>query len=116
MALACPICAEAWPEATRACRCGYDFTTRDPTIAIRRYKREVRHGNRIWRRGLVALIAVPVTLFALPTFALGASLAMFQLALAAIWIVQGLARADRAGKRLVAAKQLTALPTARVVR
>jgi len=113
--LACPVCDESWSDGTAACSCGYDFTTRDPSIAIRRLGREVRHGNAVWRRGLVALVAVPVTLFWLPTFSLAASLAMFQLALSAIWIVQGLVRADRATKHLAAAKQLIQLPAARLV-
>lgn len=115
VALACPVCDQAWPEGTPRCTCGYDFTTRDPSVAIRRLGREARRGNGIWRRGLIGMIALPVTLFALP-LSLGASAAMLQLGLSALWLVQGLARADRANKRLVVAKQLIQLPAARVVR
>ena len=111
----CAVCNERWPEGTASCHCGYDFTTRDPTRAIARFTREARHGNRVWRRGLVALICLPIT-FAIGSLPTGMMLAMGQLGLALIWIVQGLVRADIANKKLTAAKQLAQLPEARLLR
>ena len=67
----------------------------------------------MWRRGLVALFFLPITIsIGAPV---GYLLGMTQLGLAAIWIVQGLVRADVANKKLAAAKQLVQLPAARVV-
>lgn len=111
----CAVCNDDWPEGTPSCLCGYDFDTRDPSRAIARFTREARHGNRVWRRGLVALVLLPVTLSigALPT---GLMLAMGQLGLALLWIVQGLVRADIANRKLGAAKQLNQLPAARLLR
>lgn len=111
----CAVCDQSWPDGTPACMCGYDFTTRDPKLAISRFTREVHHGNRVWRRGLVALILLPVT-FAIGTLPTGMMLAMGQLGIALIWIVQGLVRADIANKKLAAAKQLIQLPPARLLR
>jgi hypothetical protein len=113
--MVCAVCNDAWPEGTRSCHCGYDFTTRDPALAIARFRREARYGNRVWRRGLVALVFLPVTL-AIGSLPTGMMLAMGQLGLALIWIVQGLVRADIANKKLSAAKQLIQLPTARLLR
>jgi hypothetical protein len=114
VSLACPICEETWPEDTPSCVCSYDFTTRDPSLAIRRLEREARRGNGVWRRGLVALIALPVT-FAIPSAPMAWMLAMIQLGLSAVWIVQGLVRADVANKKLEAARQLIQLPAARLI-
>jgi hypothetical protein len=111
--MTCPVCDR--PEAHDRCDCGYDFTTRDPSRAIERFSTEARRGNNVWRRGLVALIVLPVT-FSLGSLAMGMMLGMIQLGLATLWIVQGLVRADVANKRLAAAKQLIALPTARLLR
>jgi len=113
--LACPVCAHVWPEGTASCACGYDFTTRDPRLAIERFTREARGGNAVWRRGLIALVCLPITfsIGALPT---GMMLAMAQFGLAAVWIVQGLVRADVANRKLAAAKELIQLPPARLLR
>jgi hypothetical protein len=108
------VCNERWPEDAAECHCGYDFTTRDPRGAITRLEREARRGNSVWRRGLFAMVCLPVT-FALPQLVLAGMLGMAQCGLAALWIVQGLARADAANRKLAAAKQLVALPAARIV-
>jgi hypothetical protein len=109
------VCNHEWPEGTPSCHCGYDFTTRDPSLAIARFTREARHGNRVWLRGLVALVLLPVT-FAIGSLPTGLMLAMGQLGLSLIWMVQGIVRSDIANKRLAAAKQLTQLPPARLLR
>ena len=110
----CPVCNLSSPEGAPRCACGFDFTTRSPAIAIDRLAREARRGNNVWRRGLVALFFLPVML------SIGAPvswlLGMTQLGLAAIWIVQGLVRADVANRKLAAARQLVQLPAARVIR
>lgn len=112
----CPVCALSSPDEAASCSCGFDFTTRSPHLAITRFTRDARRGNATWRRGLVGLFFLPVTItlgFASPV---GWLFAMTQLGLSAIWIVQGLVRADIANKRLAAAKELVQLPAARVVR
>jgi hypothetical protein len=111
----CAVCNERWPEGTPSCTCGYDFTTRDPTLAIARSTRQARYGNRVGRRGLVALVCRPIT-FSIGSLPTGMMLAMGQLGLALLWIVQGLVRADLANKKLAAAKQLIQLPEARLLR
>ena len=112
--MTCTVCARVWDEGTPACECGYDFTTRDPRLAIERFTREARHGDKRWRRGLVLMIALPIT-FSIGSLWTGMLLAMIQLALAALWIVQGLMSADTANRKLAAAKALIALPEARLV-
>lgn len=111
--LACPVCELSSLDGTERCACGFDFTTRSPQVAIARLAREARRGNGQWRRGLVALFFLPVTI------ALGSPVGLLlgatQLGLAALWIVQGLVRADVANRKLAAAKQLAQLPAARVV-
>jgi hypothetical protein len=110
--VACPVCERPATEST--CTCGYDFTTRSPSLAIGRFTREARQGNAVWRRGMIALMLCPVT-FSIGSLPTGMLLAIAQLGLATIWIVQGLVRADIANKRLAAAKQLGQLPEARLI-
>ena len=109
----CPVCELSSLDETERCTCGFEFTTRSPQLAIDRLKREARRGNTQWRRGLVFLFFLPVTI------TLGAPVGLLvgaaQLGLAALWIVQGLVRADVANRKLAAAKQLAQLPAARVV-
>jgi len=110
----CPVCEATLADGTPICSCGYNVGTRDPGVAIQRLTREARHGNQIWRRGLVAVITLPVT-FMIGSLPTGMMLAMLQLGLAALWIVQGLVRSDVANRKLAAAKKLVQLPAARVV-
>ncbi len=115
MSVDCPVCDERWPADAPRCTCGYDFATRDPSIAIQRFTRDARRGNGIWRRGLVTMVALPVTFFAIASVPTAMLLATIQLCAAVVWIVQGLVRADVANKKLAAAKQLAQLPAARLV-
>lgn len=110
----CPVCEQVWPDGTPACPCGFDFATRDPHAAITRLAREVRRGNGIWRRGLIALLCLPIT-FSLGSLPTGMMLATAQLGVSILWIVQGLVRADIAGRKLAAAKALIQLPPARLI-
>ena len=110
--MTCPVCERDQQHET--CTCGYDFATRSPNLAIQRSEREARHGNRVWRRGLLAIVCLPIT-FSIGSPPTGMLLAVAQFGLAMIWIVQGLVRADVANKRLAAAKQLIALPEARLI-
>ena len=108
----CPVCDVA--RVGKTCGCGYDFDAHDPRTAIERLALEARSGNRTWLAGFVALVSLPVT-FVLGGPMWGLVLALLQFGFSAGWIVQGLVRADRANKRLSAAKQLMALPEARIV-
>jgi hypothetical protein len=110
----CPVCELRHAVDAAACPCGYDFTTRDPSLAIARFTRAARHGNAIWRRGLLALIALPIP-FMLLDFPTGIMLGTLQFFLSLTWIVLGLVRADGANKRLAAAKELLQLPQARLL-
>jgi hypothetical protein len=92
-----------------------DFTTRDPSVAIQRFSREARRGNGLWRRGLIAMMCLPITFFAIGSLPTALLLSMVQLGLSAVWIVKGLVRADIANRKLEAAKQLVQLPAARLV-
>ena len=107
----CPVCNRV--PGTPTCACGYDFSTRDPRVAIERLERDARIGNRRWMVGFVALLCMPVTLW------LGglifAIVALVQLGFSLTCIVQGIARADTANQQLSAAKQLMALPEARLI-
>jgi hypothetical protein len=98
------------------CECGYDFDTRDPGVAISRLSTEARRGNGIWRRGLIALLALPVTFFAITSVPTAMMLATIQLVAASVWIVQGLIKADVANRKLSAARQLVQLPAARLLK
>ena len=111
-----PSVAVAPPEGgtPATCACGYEFTTRDPRTAIERLERDARSGNRTWLGGFVAMIGLPVTFTLLPPM-WNLTFALLQFAFASAWIVQGLVRSDRANKQLSAAKQLMALPEARVI-
>jgi hypothetical protein len=110
----CPVCDEASPDHTPLCTCGYSFATRSPNLAIERFTREARHSNAVWRRGLIALVCLPIT-FSVGSVPTGMMLAMAQFGLAALWIVQGLVRGDVANRKLAAAKQLAQLPEARLI-
>jgi hypothetical protein len=110
--MTCPVCDR--DEQADVCTCGYDFSTRSPNVAIQRCERDVRHGNTVWRRGLLAIVCLPLT-FSIGSPPTGMLLAVAQFGLATIWIVQGLVRADVANKRLAAAKQLVQLPEARLI-
>lgn len=110
----CPVCNDRWPDDALRCHCGYDFETRDPSVAILRMKNEARFGNRLWFRGLFLMIALPLAIFLLPP-PMHVGVALIQAGLAGMWIIKGLATADRANKRLAAAKQLVQLPAARIV-
>ena len=112
----CPVCNESWTDDTPSCSCGFDFTTRSPHLAITRFTRDARRGNATWRRGLIGLFFLPVTISLGFTSPAAWLVAMAQLGLSAIWIVQGLVRADVANRKLAAAKELVQLPAARVVR
>jgi hypothetical protein len=111
----CPVCDDRWPADAIRCQCGYDFETRDPSVAIVRYRRDARNGNRLWWSGLFMLIGLPVAIGLLPGSPMGFLISVAQAGVAVTWIVQGLVRAERANKRLSAAKQLVQLPAARVV-
>jgi hypothetical protein len=110
----CPVCDERWPDDAFRCHCDYDFETRDPSRAIRRLTREVRHGNRLWWSGLFALMALPLAMFLVPE-PWSSVISLAQAGAAVTWIVRGLIRADRGNKLLSAAKQLVQLPAARIV-
>ena len=111
--LTCPVCELSALDEAERCTCGFDFTTRSPQVAIERLKRETRRGNGQWRRGLVLLFFLPVTIALHPPA--GLLVGSAQLGLAALWIVQGLVRADVASRKLASAKQLAQLPAARLV-
>jgi hypothetical protein len=110
--MTCPVCDR--PAVETGCTCGYDFTTRSPGLAIERFTREARRGNAVWRRGLIALVCLPIT-FSIGSLPTGMMLAMAQFGLATLWIVRGLVRADVANRKLAAAKQLARLPEARLI-
>ncbi|MBA3460426.1 MAG: hypothetical protein H0T46_10725 [Deltaproteobacteria bacterium] len=113
--LTCLVCAQTWPARTPRCTCGYDFETRSPAFAIERLGREARHGNRIWRRGLVAFLLLPVAFFAVGSWPTAVMVALVQLICSVWWTVQGLIKADRANHRLDEARKLAQLPAARVI-
>jgi hypothetical protein len=114
-AMVCLVCAQTWPAGTPRCTCGYDLETRDPRLAIERLSARVRRGNRIWRRGLAALVLLPAAIFLIDAFPTAVLVTMVQLMCSVWWIVQGLVKSDVAGKRLATARQLALLPAARVI-
>lgn len=113
--LTCPVCEQSQVDEPASCDCGYDFKARDPSVAIERYKRDARRGNGVWRRGLVALVALPIT-FTIGSYPTGILLGTLQLFVAVTWIIVGLVRADGANKRIAMAKELHQLPAARLLR
>jgi hypothetical protein len=117
VATTCPVCGQTWPVAQpAACLCGHDFTTGDPSIAIAKLGLEKRAGNRWWLRGLGAMFFLPVTFVVLSGSPLAWILGSVHAAFVGIAIIGGLARADRAEKKLKAAKALKQLPAARVIK
>jgi len=78
-----------------------------------RLESEKRSGNKLWLRGFVLLLTLPIWFWLDST--IGAIILVIQLALSLIFIVRGIGRADTANGKLIAARERMALPEARIV-
>jgi len=114
----CPVCNLRWAGAPpERCGCGYEPASRDPRLAVVLATEELSAANRRWRRGLLALLMVPVT-FAFLVVSVEAAAGVvtaIQMVLGLIAAGFGIAQGHVARNRLRAAQQLMQLPPARVL-
>ena len=115
----CPVCNARWAAAAppERCACGYELESRDPRLAVVLATEELSAANRRWRRGLLALLLVPVTFafLVVSVEALAGVVTATQMLLGLLASGVGIAQGHVARNRLRAAQQLMQLPPARVL-
>jgi hypothetical protein len=112
----CPICDRVEREDHPFCTCGYNFANHDPRPAIRHLRSNSRVANIMWFVGTLMIFLAPAVFFATILNMLTLLVAVALAGGGVVLVTLGLMKGDAAKRQLAKARELPALPEARIIK